>query len=216
VVLILVAELTKDEGLVTAVAPVVLVAARSIGWEGVSRGRRRWTAPVALAAADLAVLAWWPLLMHTIGARGTSSTFTTSNSTASRATAVVHGMSPYLHVLVLALPLVIVGGLALTAIRQRAGLGNDLCVWIGLAVGLMAVGGALVTGSGAILLWIRSTVHRITEYPVLKAWWIIAACAVAASSGAGGCAPSPSAEPSDDREVWPDRARAAAPAGVPS
>jgi hypothetical protein len=220
VVLILVAGLTKDEGFVTAVALVVLVAARSVGWPGIRGDRRRWTVPVALAVVELAVLAWWPLLMRGIGARGASSTFTTSNSTASRADAVVHGMSPYLHVLVLALPLSIVGGLALTAVRRRSGLGNDLWAWLALAVGLVAVGGALLTGGGAILPWIRSTVHRITEYPILEGWWIIAAWAVAASSGVVRSTTSSSTERSDDaeqshdRHESPDHDRVDSPVGV--
>jgi hypothetical protein len=62
-------------------------------------------------------------------------------------------------------------------------MGNDLWAWLALAVGLVAVGGALVTGTGAIVPWIRSTVHRITEYPILQAWWIVAVWAVVASSG---------------------------------
>ena len=85
VVLILVAGLSKDEGLVTALALVGLVAARSIGIAGLRGDWRRWRAPVALAAVEVAVLAWWPVLMHAIGARGASSTFTTSNGTGSRA-----------------------------------------------------------------------------------------------------------------------------------
>lgn len=200
-VLILVAGLSKNEGLLTAVALVVLVAARSIGpdgiaggWSGWRRGWRddrpatvrRWAVPLGVAAAELAVLAWWPLLMHGIGARGASTSFTTSTDTASRTSAVVHGMSPYLHVLVLAVPLAVVGGLGLRAVRRRAGVGNDLWAWLALAVGLVAVGGALVTGSGAILPWIRSTVHRITEYPVLQGWWIIAVWAVVAAAAVGG------------------------------
>jgi len=131
----------------------------------------------------VAVLAWWPVAMHVIGARGASSTFTTSNGTGSRASAVVHGMSPYLHVLVLAVPLSVVGGLVLTGLRRRTGVGNDVWAWLALAVGLVAVGGALVTGTGAIVPWIRSTVHRITEYPILQAWWIVGVWAVVASCG---------------------------------
>ena len=96
----------------------------------------------------------------------------------------------------------------LTAVRRRAGLGNDLWAWLALAVGLLAVGGALVSGSGAILPWIRSTVHRITEYPILEAWWIIAVWAVAASSGIGGRASSPEADSSLDRQQLGDSARA--------
>ena len=183
VVLVLVAGLSKNEGLVTALALVALVAARSIGIEGLRGGWRRWRWPLAVAVAEVVVLAWWPVLMHAVGARGASSTFTTSNGTGARVTAVVHGMSPYLHVLVLALPLSVVGGLALTGVRRRTGTGNDLWAWLALAVGLVAVGGALVTGTGAIVPWIRSTVHRITEYPILQAWWIVAVWAVVASSG---------------------------------
>lgn len=184
-VLILVAGLSKNEGLVVALALVALVAARSIGTDGVRGGWRRWRVPVAVAALEVAVLAWWPLAMHVIGARGASSTFTTSNGTGGRASAVVHGMSPYLHVLVLAAPLAALGGLVLAGLRRRAGMGNDLWAWLALAVGLVAVGGALVTGAGAIVPWIRSTVHRITEYPILQGWWIVGIWAVVASCGLG-------------------------------
>jgi len=196
VVLVLVAGLSKNEGLVTALALVALVAARSIGVPGIRGDRRRWRVPLGVAAAEVAVLAWWPLAMHAIGARGASSTFTTSNGAGSRMSAVVHGMSPYLHVLVLAVPLSVVGGLVLSAVRRRAGVGNDLWAWLALAVGLLAVGGALVTGTGAIVPWIRSTVHRITEYPILQAWWIVAVWAVVASSGiaTGRTAPDPVTE----------------------
>jgi len=182
-VLLLVAGLSKNEGLVVALALVALVAARAVGADGVRGGWRRWRAPVAVAAAEVAVLAWWPVAMHVIGARGASSTFTTSNGTGGRTSAVVHGMSPYLHVLVLAVPLALVGGLVLGGVRRRAGVGNDLWAWLALGVGLVAVGGALVTGTGDIVPWIRSTVHRITEYPILQAWWIVAVWAVVASCG---------------------------------
>ncbi len=182
-VLVLVAGLSKNEGLVTALALVVLVAARAVGVDGGRGGRRRWRGPLSVAVGEVAVLAWWPVLMHVVHARGASTSFTTSGATGARTSAVVHGMSPYLHVLVLAVPLSVLGGLALSSVRRRAGVGNDLWAWLALAVGLVAVGGALVTGSGAILPWIRSTVHRITEYPILQAWWIIGAWAVVASCG---------------------------------
>ena len=187
VVLVLVAGLSKNEGLLTACALVALLAFRSVGREGLRlstpEGRRRWIAPVALAAAELAVLAWWPLLMHAVGARGASTPFTLSGQVASRTSAVAHGMSPYLHILVLALPMAVVGGLVLGRIRRRDGIGHDLWAWLALGVGLVAVGGALVTGQGAILPWIRTTVHRITEYPALEGWWIVAVWAVVAASG---------------------------------
>jgi len=217
VVLVLVAGLSKDEGLVTALALVALVAARSIGGAGLRGDGRRWRLPIAVAAGEVAVLGWWPLLMHAIGARGASSTFTTSNGTAARASAVVHGMSPYLHVLVLAVPLSALAALALSAVRRRSGVGNDLWAWAALAVGLVAVGGALVTGTGAIVPWIRSTVHRITEYPILQAWWIIAVWAVVASGAVGGTRRGTgSGAPGVDRARSDDGAVHAGPSATPS
>ena len=186
VVLILVAGTTKDEGFVTALALVVLVAARSVGWAGLRGARHRWVAPAVVATCELAVLVWWPLMMRVIGARGASSTFTADTDLAHRTSATVHGMSPYLHVLVVALPLAVVGGLVLSGVRRRVGMGNDLWAWAALAVGLTAVGAVLVASTSPIGPWILSTVHRITEFPILQAWWIIGIWAVVAAAGLAG------------------------------
>lgn len=108
-------------------------------------------------------------------------------------------MSPYLHVLVLALALSVVGGLILRTVRRTAGLANDLWAWLALAVGLVALGGALVTGSGAIGPWILTTVHRITEYPALQGWWIVGVWVVVAAAGLARPGPgeiAPEGEPS--------------------
>ena len=191
VVLILVAGTTKDEGFVTALALVVLVAARSIGWEGVRGQRKRWVVPVVIAVAELAVLLWWPTMMRVVGARGASSSFTTRTELAQRTTATVHGMSPYLHVLVVAVPMAAVGGLVLSGVRRRSRIGNDLWAWSALAVGLCAVGAVLVASTSPIGPWILSTVHRITEFPILEAWWIVGVWAVVGAAGLGG--------PIDDR-----------------
>jgi hypothetical protein len=90
-------------------------------------------------------------------------------------------MTPYLHVIVLAAPLAVIGGLALSRVRRRGGLANDLWAWAGLACGLLAVGGAFITGTGAIKPWLESTVHRVTEFSALTGWWIVAMWAVVAS-----------------------------------
>ena len=198
VVLILVAGTTKDEGFVTAVALVVLVAARSIGWDGLRGQRKRWAAPVTVGVAELAVLLWWPTMMRVIGARGASSTFTIRTDLARRTTATVHGMSPYLHILVLALPLAVVGGLILTGVRRRSGIGNDLWAWAALVVGMGAVGAVLVASKSQIGPWILSTVHRITEFPILEAWWIVAVWAVVGAAGFVG--------PIEEAAAWPTAA----------
>jgi hypothetical protein len=214
VVLVLVAGLSKNEGFVTAVALVALVAARSVGPAGLREGRR-WVAPVAIAAGELVVLAWWPVLMKAIDARGASSSFSLSNDLASRTSAVAHGMSPYLHVLVVALPLSVVGGAVLSALRRAGGVGNDLWAWLALAVGLVAVGGALVTGSGAIGPWIATTVHRITEYPALEGWWIVAFWSVVAAAGVRRPGGSAGPRSPERRRLAGGRADAPAGAGSP-
>jgi len=201
VVLILVAGTTKDEGLVTAIALVVLVAARSIGLAGLRGAWHRWAAPAVVAGCELAVLAWWPVMMRVIGARGASSTFTSDTDLSHRADATVHGMSPYLHVLVLAVPLAVVGGLVLSGVRRRGGVGHDLWAWVALSTGLTAVGAVLVASTSPIGPWILSTVHRITEYPILQGWWIIGVWAVVAAAGLGGSRPdAPASAPTDDVE----------------
>ena len=202
VILVLVAGMTKNEGFVTAVALVVLVAARSIGIAGLRGARRRLVTPLVLAGCELAALAWWPVLMKAIHARGATSTFSASQDLANRTDAVAHGFSPYLHVLVLAVPLAVLGGIALRGVRRRVELGNDLWAWLALATGLVAVASALVTGNGAIGPWLLSTAHRITEYPAVEGWWIVGLWAVVAAAGLAG----PTA---------PDGVAAADPTGAP-
>ncbi len=202
VILVLVAGMTKNEGFVTAVALVVLVAARSIGIAGLRGACRRLVTPLVLAGCELAALAWWPVLMKAIHARGATSTFSASQDLANRTDAVAHGFSPYLHVLVLAVPLAVLGGIALRGVRRRVELGNDLWAWLALATGLVAVASALVTGNGAIGPWLLSTAHRITEYPAVEGWWIVGLWAVVAAAGLAG----PTA---------PDGVAAADPTGAP-
>lgn len=182
--LVLVAGLSKDEGVVIAAALVVLVAVRSVAALPTGDRRRRARLPLGVAAGELAVIGAWPVLMRIVGARGVASSFSSPSGFASRARATVDGMAPYLHVLVLAVPLAVVGGLLLAGTRRRAGLGHDGWAWAALAAGLVAVGGALVTGTGAIGPWILSTVHRVTEFPVLAAWWIVAAWGVVGAAAA--------------------------------
>ncbi len=186
VVLVLVAGGAKDEGFVTAVAIIALIAVRSLAGVVADHGWRaplsRLAAPVGLAGLELVIIGWWPELMQVIGARGASSTFTIQSDLTSRTTAVVHGMSPYLHVLVLAVPVAIAGGVVLSGVRRRTDTGNDLWAWAALACGLVAVAGALITGQGAIGPWILSTVHRITEFPTLAAWWIVGTWGVVAAT----------------------------------
>jgi len=181
-VLVLVAGLSKDEGAVTAVGIILLMTARALIALPAAERRRRWRPPAARALVALVLVGSWPAAVRALHARGVTSTLSPATDWFGRARATEVGLSPYLHVLVLAVPLAIVGGLLLSPVRRRIGAANDGWAWAGLAWGLVAIAGALVTGTGAIRPWILSTVHRVTEFPVLGAWWIVAVWAVVASA----------------------------------
>ncbi len=186
VILVLVAGLSKNEGFVTAVALIALIAFRQLLAALRSEGRRRWWRPLEVAALELAAIAVWPMLMRILHTRNGSSTLSAVSAWPGRARATYDGFLPYLHVLYLALPVAVVGGVVLRRLRRTSGLGNDGWAWAGLACGLLAVGGALVTGSVGIQSWLLTTVHRVTEFPALAGWWIVAVWAVVAAAALAG------------------------------
>ncbi len=180
--LVLVVGMSKDEGVATAVALALLILLRVLMTMAPDERRRKWRQPVIVAILELALIAAWPLLMRAIGARGQSSTLSSPGTWASRAHGAYQGMAPYLHVILLAAPLAVVGGLVLRRVRRQTGAANDWWAWAGMACGFMAVAGAFIIGSGAIQVWLVATVHRVTEFPALMAWWIIAIWGVVAGA----------------------------------
>jgi hypothetical protein len=184
-VLVLVAGMSKDEGLATGTALMVLIALRALCTMSADQRRLRWWRPVLVGAVELAALAAWPILIRVLHARGSASGHSPVATMPGRARATFDGMAPYLHVLVLAAPVAIVGGLVLARVRRASGVGNDGWSWAALAAGLLAIGGDLVVGVGAIQPWLESTVHRVTEFGALAGWWIVAMWAVVASGAPG-------------------------------
>ncbi len=217
-VLVLVAGLSKNEGLATASALIVLIALRTLASQPGEEPRRRWWRPVLVAVVELAAIGSWPALMHYIHARGVTSTHSPFRDWWGRARATYDWMTPYLHILVLAVPLAIIGGLVLGRVRRTGGLGNDWWGWAGMTSGLAAIAAAFITGSVGIVPWLESTVHRVTEFPALAAWWIVAVWAVVASA-------APAAVMADDRradapseageEPEPDHDRVVSSVGAP-
>jgi hypothetical protein len=199
-ILVLVAGLSKNEGVVTAAALILLMAVRGLVTLSAEERRRGWWRPVLLGGGELAVVAAWPLVMRGIHAGSQSTALSGPGAMVSRAHATVDGMAPYLHSLLWAAPIAVVGGLALSGIRRRGGIANDGWAWAGTACGLLAVAGALITGTGAIAPWLVSTVHRVTEFPAMMGWWIVATWAVVAS-GVGQPAPVQPAVPGADRSA---------------
>jgi hypothetical protein len=181
-VLVLVAGMSKDEGAVTALGLIALIAVRRVATMSTEERRRRWARPVLIGAAEVAAIGAWPVLMRVIHARGeTSASFSPLQDWPSRARVAYDGMAPFLHVVALAACLAVVGGLTLARVRRRSGMANDWWAWAGLVCGLLAVCAAYVTGTADLRVWLVGTVDRVTEFGALAGWWIVAMWAVVAS-----------------------------------
>ena len=182
-ILLLVAGMSKDEGVITALGLIALIAVRRLATMSAEERRRRWTRPVLIGMAEVAAVGAWPVLMRIIHARGeTSASFSSLHSWPARARIAYDGMAPYLHVIVLAACLAVVGGVILARVRRRSGMANDCWAWAGLVCGLLAVTGAYVTGTADLHVWLVGTVDRVTEFAALAGWWMVAMWAVVASA----------------------------------
>ena len=183
VILVLVAGMTKNEGFVTAVALVVLVAARSIGLDGLRGARDRLVTPLVAGG----VRACRPGVVarpdeghprpgcdvHVLGLPG-------PGQPDGRRRPRLQSLPPR------AGPGAAPGGARRHRAAGRAAPGGGGQRPVGVAgpgTGLVAVASALVTGHGAIGPWLLSTAHRITEYPALEGWWIVGLWAVVAVAG---------------------------------
>jgi hypothetical protein len=180
-ILVLVAGLSKDEGFATAIALIALIALRALVTMPDEDRHRHWWRPILIALAELVAISAWPAVMRIIHARGASMSYSPLHDLPGRARTAFDGMSPYLHVVVLAALLAVVGGVFLSGVRRKSGAPNDLWAWAGLAVGLGAVTAGYVTGTSPVQVWLVGTVDRVTEFPALTAWWIVAMWALTAS-----------------------------------
>ncbi|MHB1777225.1 MAG: hypothetical protein ACYCU7_14720 [Acidimicrobiales bacterium] len=183
--LLAVAGLTKDEGIATAMAIVLLVALR-LG----RGGRCRRVEGVTVGLAGVAVLGAWPVLVRLLGAAPDQATIgRRQGSDLSRAGAAVSAMVPHLHVLLLAAGVAVVGALVLGGPRRRLAIGNDGWAWGALGAGAAAVVAAYAAGGGNVEFWLATSVHRTTFFPALAGWWIVGTWAVVALASAGADAP---------------------------
>jgi hypothetical protein len=219
-VLVLVAGLTKQEGVATAMALVVLFVLRSLAhvpWDapdarrleranGSVRRRARSARRavvirrecLALGLAGLAFLAAWPVLARLLHAPPDVNTSGTREGTFwHRIHLTLDWMTPHLHVLLLAVPIAVLGALLLRTERRATGLANDGWAWAGLAIGLFVVGWAYASGPGDTAYWLLTSVHRTTMFAAVTAWLIVGGWAIAAT----GAAPSIAADEREGTEV---------------
>lgn len=181
-VLVVAAGMSKQEGLFTAVCLVALMTIRQL-----ASSKRSWPRLLVLnvSAAELVAIGWWWLAIHVTGSRDVTSPLSPTKVMAHRADAVLHGFIPSLHVLALAAVVALLGGVGLRSMRRRTGLGNDAWAWLGLAAGLSIVSVVLITGQAPVIPWIAGSVHRVTQYPALAGWLIVAIWGITAASGLG-------------------------------
>ena len=163
----------------TAVILIVLIVIRGVlALRGAGR-LRDWWKPIVVGVVELIAVGAWPAVIRITHARSMLSS--SPRDVSQRLHAVVQGMAPYLHVFEFALPLAVIGGLVLWGARRAGGMANDLWAWAAVASGLIVVGGSYTTQSGSVQDWLETTVHRVTEFPALAGWWIVAMWAVVAS-----------------------------------
>lgn len=175
--LVLVAGMSKEEGAATAVLVIVLLVARRCTTLIRSGQSGLWPWPVGAGVIGLVLVGAWPGAVHLVGIHQPAPG-PRLGSYVHRAQQAFSGLEPHLHVLWLALPVAVVGGLLLPRSRRLAGLGNDWWGWAGLMAGLLVIEGAYVTGTASVPVWLLTTAHRVTEFPDLMAWWIVAGWAV--------------------------------------
>lgn len=206
--LVVMAGTTKDEAVITASLLVVLFVLRGVAAQEPEERRRAWWRPVISGVAALAIIGAWPLALRIERARGRS-TVVVANHLWPRVVQSAHGLAPYLHSLLWALVVSVIGVALTRPARRAAGLAGDGWAWAGVAAGLLTLAFVYGTASSALGPWLISTVHRVSEFTSLAGWWIVAAGAVVAATLAldggtldGGARPavtSPDASPDDAR-----------------
>lgn len=190
------ASLTKNEGLTTALAVIVLIALRyrpftlswlrrirdGLGFSGITvrRMARVWAERAAFVVVPAVPGLIWAGQIHLIGLRDAFFKSSSTESLAYRAGAAVEGMAQYLAVAPVALGVLIAGSIVLRRSRARAGLGNPAWLWFCCLLGLAVIFGTYVFGSLEIHAWLRTSVSRTTVFAQLvlftdlAVWLVIA------------------------------------------
>ncbi len=186
-ILLAVAGETKVEGTATAIAIIAIVGVRAVlHSRGTAPLRTRVVVPILVVAGAAVALVVWPAVMRL---RHVGADLNTSGPRQSplgaRARTAYDALAPHLHVLVLALVLSVAGWFILRGVRSVVDTDADGWAWATLVVGVVIVAGAYVVGPGSLYfldLWLQTSAHRVSDFPALSAWWIVAATAVTASA----------------------------------
>jgi hypothetical protein len=199
-----VASLTKNEGLTSALVILVLIALRyqPVRWRRsgqrpagaqagppgrIWRAGRQWATRAAYVLGPaLPGLAWAALARHI----GLQNSFFIHNagreSLGYRAGATISGMAAHLNVLPAALAVLMIGCCFIRGYRREAGLANPAWLWLGWLGSLATIFATYVFGDMGIQEWLRTSVDRTTIFAQLLLYVEIALWLVIAFDAAAG------------------------------
>ena len=219
-VCVTVAGLSKNEGFITALVILALLAVRYIpapsrdghaarkertGWGVFSAGSVGQTWAIRAAFVVVAALPglFWAAYVKYQGIR--SDFIGSSGQSASlRLHATSSAVWENLHVLPLAAAVAALGVFALGRTRRRLEVGNDVWMWVIVVVSLVALVITYVFGAPEIHWWLATSANRTTIFPQLAlyadmaVWLAIAASAMSVEVDAGGMPRAITRSPTSD------------------
>ena len=187
----LVASLTKNEGLTTALVVIVLIALRYRPPTRPGPGARRWAERAAFVVVPALPGLAWAGLARLIGLHDAFFRLTSPESPATRAGATVAGMAAHLAVAPVDLAVLLVGCWLLRGERKRARLGNPAWLWAACLGSLAVLLATYVAGGLEIHNWLAASVDRTTIfaqvllYADLAIWLVIAVDGAFTRAGRG-------------------------------
>ncbi len=164
----IVASLTKNEGLVTAIVILLLIAIRyqrptfdrrdAVG-SAMSFGKEfvLWLAPAFLGLV-------WIAQMHVLHVQNYFFGTRQAETLRTRTSATLHAMGNSEDILFAALLVLAIGCIWFRNSRRLAGLGHPLWLWTAWAAGNLVVAATYVFGSLEIHTWLTTSVDRTTIY----------------------------------------------------
>ncbi len=176
----IVASLTKNEGLTTALIILVLIALRYRPLSLRGPQLRGWAERACFVLLPALPGLAWAGIIRLIGVHDEFFKSTSGETSLYRAQATVAGMWVHLHVAPVDLAVLLVGCLLLRGDRRRAGLGNPAWLWVSCLGALAIIFGTYVVGGLEIHSWLANSVNRTTIfaqivlYADLLTWLVIA------------------------------------------
>ena len=182
----IVASLSKNEGLVTAIAVLFLIALRY------QRPRLSRNDPAISAMSSVKWLVLWlaPAIpgfiwlaqMHLLGVQNYFFGSAESESIGTRSSATIHALSRREDLVAVALIVLAIGCIWFWPARRASELGHPLWLWTAWAAGNLVIAATYVLGDLEIHTWLTESVDRTTIYGKLllmveiAIWAVVAGC----------------------------------------